>query len=156
MVPAHRASGRERRSDVARVRATARRCLARAECRRGERRRRVPSLAQTKKRRAHESRRFFLQHYQNKDDSHMENPLFCSVHSHGLSHASCVLKSGTQLLLDAQLRHPNRLGSPQSDYPVWNDSTSSFRYPCLVTTYSLSLSLPWYIARMSFGHSQLP
>ena len=32
-----------------------------------------------------------------------------------------------------------------------NYSTSSFRYPCLVTTYSLSMSLPWNHIRDASG-----
>ena len=85
--------------------------------------------------------------------------LFCSVHSCRLSDMSCVLKSSTQSLLSTRSRCSNRrqsISPKRTDLSILNESTSSFRYPCLVTTYSLSLSLPWYIARMCFGHSQLP
>ena len=60
------------------------------------------------------------------------------------------------LMCSIETHESTRLDCPKAKGQILNESTSSFRYPCLVTTYSLSLSLPWTIIKMSFGHSQLP
>ena len=83
---------------------------------------------------------------------------FCSVVSpFRRSGCRATFKGCTQLPLGAKLRTDSlSFEDVFETFPSWNCSTSSFRYPCLVTTYSLSPNLPWSATSASFGHSRLP